>query len=65
MKTYSYLLSAALVLSLVAGSQRTALAAGGGSWSAPAPSDPDLGRAKAAIKEKNWDRAIEFLKKAE
>lgn len=64
MKTYAYLLSAVLVLGLAPALPHTAPAAGGGSWSAPAPSDPDLGRAKAAIKEKNWDRAVEFLNRA-
>ena len=69
MKKYIlYLFSAALVLSLASALPHTALASGGGSWSAPAssaPSDPDLDRAKTAIKAKNWDRAVEFLNKAE
>jgi tetratricopeptide (TPR) repeat protein len=64
MKTYIYLLPILLVLGLLFALPGTAGASGGGSWSASVPSDPDMEKAKIAIKEKNWDKAVELLNKA-
>jgi Flp pilus assembly protein TadD len=55
------LLVLALVLALPAAA-RAASSDDGGSYGAPV--DPDLDSAKKAIKEKNWDKAVELLKKA-
>jgi Flp pilus assembly protein TadD len=54
-----------LVLGLALAVPDAARASGGesgGSYSTPA--DPDLDHAKKAIKEKNWDKAVELLEKA-
>lgn len=67
MKIPLYILTTLFVLGLAFALPGTASASGGEDWSTPAsvPIDPDLDKAKTALKEKNWDKAIEFLNKAE
>jgi len=65
MKTYLCSLFIVLGFSLVFALPGTAFASGGPS-DAPVvvPTDPDITNAKKAIKDKNWDKAIELLNKA-
>ncbi len=66
MKTYTYTFLALLVFGLALALPDMARASGGssggGTYSAPA--DPDIDHARKAIKDKNWDKAIELLGKA-
>ncbi len=63
MKAFTHPLLFLLVLGFTCALPGTARAdMGGGSYSAPA--DPDLVSGKNAIKEKNWDKAIDLLNKA-
>jgi tetratricopeptide (TPR) repeat protein len=64
MKIYTHVLLIVLVLGIAFALPGTARAAsGGGSWQTSVPSDPDVDKAKIAIKEKNWDKAVELLTK--
>lgn len=65
MKIYLRSLLIVLGLSLAFALPGAAFASGGPS-DAPVlvPSDPDIDNAKKAIKDKNWDKAIELLNKA-
>jgi len=65
MKTDAYLCPVLLVLGLSFALAGAAGASGWGSSSASVPTDPDLQKANIAIKEKNWDKAVELLNKAE
>jgi tetratricopeptide (TPR) repeat protein len=64
MKKYTYSLLILLVLGLAPALPDVARAdSGGGTFSAPA--DPDIESAKKAITDKNWDKAVVLLKRAE
>jgi len=64
MKTFTYSLPILFVLGFVLARPDAALASGYGSDTSRAPADPDVVRAEKAIKDKNWDTAIELLNKA-
>jgi len=67
MKTYLHSLLIVLGLSLALALPGSVYASpGGGSTIAPAsaPVDPDVANANKAIKEKNWNKAVELLTKA-
>ncbi len=66
MKTYTYSLLILFILGLALAlpdiTRADSGSSGGGTYTAPA--DPDIEHAKKAIKNKNWDAAIELLRKA-
>jgi Flp pilus assembly protein TadD len=62
MKTFSRSLLILFVLGLALALPDAARASGG--YDTPAPTDPDVVHAQKAIKDKNWDTAIELLNKA-
>ncbi len=65
MKTYTYTFLMLLVLGLALALPDMARASGGSSSGTySAPGDPDIDQARKAIKDKNWDKAIELLGKA-
>jgi len=64
MKTFTYSLLILCVIGLALVRPDAARASGYGSDTSRAPADPDVVRAEKAIKEKNWDTAIELLNKA-
>lgn len=65
MKTIDVVLPALLLLGFSLALPGTVRSSGWDFRSAPAPSDPDMEKAKRAVLEKNWGKAIEFLNKAE
>jgi len=62
MKTFTRSLLILFVLGLALALPDAARASGG--YDTPAPTDPDVVHAQKAIKDKNWDTAIELLNKA-
>ena len=64
MKTFTYSLLILCVIGLALVRPDAARASGYGSDTSRAPADPDVVRAEKAIKDKNWDTAIELLNKA-
>ena len=62
MKTFTHSLLILFVLALAL--PDAARASGYGSEPYRAPADPDVVNAQKAIKDKNWDMAIELLNKA-
>lgn len=62
MKTFTHLLLILFVLGLALALPDAARASGYETYRAPA--DPDVVHAQKAIKDKNWDTAIELLNKA-
>ena len=62
MKTFSYSLLILFFLGLALALPDAARASGG--YDTPAPKDPDVVDAQKAIKNKNWDTAMELLNKA-
>ncbi|HUJ18253.1 MAG TPA: tetratricopeptide repeat protein [Nitrospirota bacterium] len=64
MKTFTYSVLILCVIGLALVRPDAARASGYGSDTSRAPADPDVVRAEKAIKEKNWDTAIELLNKA-
>ena len=67
MKTYTFLFLMLFVLGLAPAMTDIARASGSsfGGGTSVAPADPDIDRANSAIKNKNWDSAIDLLNKAE
>jgi len=61
MKTFNRSLLILFVLGLALALPDAARASG---YDTPAPTDPDVVHAQKAIKDKNWDTAIELLNKA-
>jgi tetratricopeptide (TPR) repeat protein len=64
MKTSTHSLLVLFVLGFALALTGAARASGYGSDTFSKPADPDIVNAKKAIKDKNWDADIEFLKKA-
>jgi tetratricopeptide (TPR) repeat protein len=65
LKTYLRLFLIVFGLGIAVAMPGTSFAAGGSSdRPAVAPTDPDLDRANQAIKEKNWNRAVDLLNAA-
>jgi len=65
MKINTYIFLTAAVLSLAFALPRAAYASGGEDWGSPAnTADPDLVKAQSAIKDKNWNQAVDLLSKA-
>jgi tetratricopeptide (TPR) repeat protein len=65
LKTYLRLFLIVFGLGIAVAMPGTSFAAGGSSERpAVAPTDPDLDRANQAIKEKNWNRAVDLLNAA-
>ena len=64
MKTFTQSLLILFVLGLAFALPGAARASGYGSDTFSKPTDPDVVSAQKAIKDKNWDAAIEYLKKA-
>ena len=62
MKTFTNSLLIIFVLGLALALPGAARASGG--YDTPAPKDPDVVHAQKAIKDKNWDTAMELLEKA-
>ena len=62
MKTFTHSLLIIFVLGLALALPDAARASGG--YDTPAPKDPDVVDAQKAIKNKNWDTAMELLNKA-
>jgi tetratricopeptide (TPR) repeat protein len=64
MKKHTHLLLTILVLGLALAAPNAARGSGG-DWDTPAaPADPVMDRARNAIKDRNWDQAVELLNKA-
>lgn len=65
MKTFNHSFLILFVLGFALALPDAARASGYGSETYRAPADPDVVNAQKAIKDKNWDTAMELLKKAE